>query len=813
MDTARTRRLRPQALLAAIAMLCVALSWMLPASATQAAVLLPLESVYSDTVFGSVVSVGNGSMRCPTAADGVNLRAGTSFEACALAQAGSVPAGPVTNNNDYSMRWNDTDGRADTFNHSSATVSIPAGASIRYAMLEWAGHTGEFRTSGGATSSIRSCNVVGQQYSAQFPTALPGAPAAAAPESQSPGLQINGGEPVWVSPNVTRDSGAAWPNNSDRMYTGWADVTELLENAELTESTEVTVSNVWAPTGVNCTAGWGLTVVWAFEESTPGVAEFQNSINIYQGHVRQGAADLPSAVTFAGFEAVSTHNRVGLVAYEGDRGTVGDRFSINGTDVAEPTGYGTTNDFFVSAAAGSSNPSAPVNFSVDVNDFSTNLIHAGDTEATLGFRTNGDGYWLQSVWLEAPVASLHISKTANIAVGRPGDPVVWTITVSNPSPAELHDVTVADPLEPSCDREIPPSALVSNSFTYTCEGVLPDATVTNVATATALTEAGGELRDEARASVEVIHPELSIAKSADRVVYADGEQINFAIVVANPGDVDMTDVVVHDEKVPDCSIAIGTLAPGAEQTVHCSATAPIAGDENTATVAGTDPLGNRVERESTAPSVTARPSLSVTKSVSEPEIVVGDTVTFSVTVVNDGNVRLNDVVIEDALVTGCSALIGTLMPGESRTQSCTWDALHAGEFVNTARATAKAMRCTGAEAAGACVEELGGAPIEAEGRATTQVIAPVGPPSSPDQGGRGGGAVPLSSTGGANPALPIALGLLAIGCGVALAVRARHRSGELRSVLRFSAGAVPEAEAGRGAGVPRRSYRARSERR
>ncbi len=748
----------------------VALGLSVPSAAAQASVVLPLESVYSDTVYGSVLSVGNGNMRCPTASDGVNLRAGTSFEACAQAQAGTVPAGTYTNNNDYSMRWNDTDGRSDTFNNSSAQFTIPAGASIKYAMLEWAGHTGEFRTSGGTTSSIRSCNIVGQQYATQFPTTMPSSPAAATPEAQSPGIQINGSAPTWVTPHVTRDTGAGWPNNSDRMYTGWSDVTGLLESSGLSGVTTVTVSNIWAPAGVNCTAGWGLTVVWAFDGPVAGVAEYQNAINISQGHVRQGSADLPSTAVFTGFEAVSSTNRVGLVAYEGDRGTVGDRFSINGTDVPEPTGYGTLNDFFVSSATGASDPAWGVNFSVDVNDFTTNLIHAGDTQATLGFRTNGDGYWLQSAWLEAPVASVHIEKTADISMGRPGDPVVWTITVSNPSPAEIHDVTVTDPQEASCDREIPSSFLVSDSYTYTCQGVLPEQTVTNTATVTARTELGTELSDEDSATVEVIHPALSITKSADKALYLDGETVNFAILVENTGDVELSDVHVEDPKVPGCSAELGTLAAGAQHSLSCSATAPIAGNENTATITGTDPLGNTVEEESTAPAKAARPSLKIEKSVSQKEVHVGDTVTFTIRVTNDGNVRLDHVKLEDLDVTSCSQQIGTLSPGETRTSSCTWKAEQAEKFVNTARASGIAMRCTGEEALGTCTDELGVDPLVRVD--TASVVAskkPIIPPPVND----GKGDDKLSVTGGQGLGILAGLGLLGTAAGTLLVLRRR----------------------------------------
>lgn len=757
--------------LAGVAVMTVAVTGFGVPQAAEAIVVTPLEPVYADTVFGHANSVGNGNLRCPTAADGVNLRANTSFEACAAAQAGTAPAGPLTNNNDYSMRQNHTDGRTDTFNNSSATIDIPVGASIHYAGLEWGGNTGEFRLANGNTSNIRACNIGGQQYSTLFPTALPPAPAAASPEEQSLGLRINNAEPILVAPNVTRDSLAAWPNSSERYYTGWADVTALFQDAAVSGTTDVAVSNIWAPTGLNCSAGWALTVVWGFDEAVPGVAEYRNSINISRGHVRQGAADAPTNVVLSGFEAISSHNRVGIVAYEGDRGSVGDRFSINGADVPEPTGFGTINDFFVSSANGSSGSPGPVNFSIDVNEFDTSQIPAGSTEATLRFRTNGDGFWMQSIWLEAPVATVSIEKTANITRGRPGDPVVWTIVVSNPSPAELHDVVVNDPLEPACNREIPSSALTAGSYTYSCEGVLPDETITNTATVTALTELDTELSAAASATVEVIHPALSVTKTTDRSFYLDGEMIEFTVLVKNEGDVDVDEVEVTDVVVPECSAPLGTLSPGESETISCSAEAPIEGNTNTAAARGIDPIGNDVVASDSVDIRGAAPALSIEKTVSQRQAAPGETVTFTVTATNTGNMRLDDVRINDALLEACAAEVGTLLPGESHTTTCDWKSDIEQTFVNRADVTGVAMRCSGLEAPGSCSEELGIEPLHAEDSATVTMLLA----STWKAGNKGTGAAELSRTGvdGSHAAFFAACTALILGAAALLTTRRR----------------------------------------
>lgn len=746
---------------------------------SQAAVVVPMESVYRDTVYGEVLSVGNGNLRCPTAADGVNLRAGTSFAACAQAQAGTAPPSTLTNNNDYSMRQNDTDSRADTFNASSARFTIPAGASILYAELDWGGDTGEFKAANGSVSQYRSCSIVGQQYVALFPTTVPPAPAAASPDLQAPGLQVDGGEPTVVVPHVTLDSGAGWPNNSERFYTGWSDVTDLLQAADLSGDVTVTVSNVWAPSGVNCTAGWGLTVVWGFAGPVPGVIDYQNAIDIFRGHVRQGAAEAANSVTISGLEVVSSYDRIGLVAYEGDRGSVGDRFSINGTDVPEPTGYGTLNDFFVSAAAGATDPAWPVNFSTDVNVFETLLIPPGSTSATLGFRTNGDGFWMQTLWLETVVPSVRIIKTADIARGRPGDPVTWTITVTNPTPSELFDIVVSDPESEYCDRLIPTAVLVDDSLTYTCTGTLPDRSVTNTATVSARTELGTELSASASATVEVIHPALSVSKTTDRPVYLPGEVAHFTITITNEGDVPVTGVELRDDVVPACSSAVGTLAPTQSSTTTCAAVVPITDGRNTATATGLDPLGGTVTDSDAARVLVAAPSLSVEKTVTSTRVSPGDEVTFVIRVTNDGNVAVHGVTIADTRVPGCSAAVAALDPGESAETSCSWVPTAEQTFVNDVQVHATPMRCPGGQAPDDCTEELGSS-LSAHNEVVVVVTdegrnddASTPTPGAEDSSGRPDG---LARTGSASDLAALgAVGLASLLVGIALARRyGRH---------------------------------------
>ena len=68
------------------------------------------------------------------------------------------------------------------------------------------------------------------------------------------------------------------------------------------------------------------------------------------------------------------------------------------------------------------------------------------------------------------------------------------------------------------------------------------------------------------------------------------------------------------------------------------------------------------------------PHISVVKTADKTVAAVGDTVTYTVTVTNDGEVDLVDVTLEDSLVAleGENAYIGSLAVGESKTITYTY---------------------------------------------------------------------------------------------------------------------------------------------
>ena len=136
--------------------------------------------------------------------------------------------------------------------------------------------------------------------------------------------------------------------------------------------------------------------------------------------------------------------------------------------------------------------------------------------------------------------------------------------------------------------------------------------------------------------------------------YGVGDPITYSIVVANTGNVTLTNVTVSDL---DATIGVcapvqpGSLAPSGSMTCPAAYVVTQAELDNGQlhqhrdgrTATGTGP--DRTARRST---FTQSPSLNVTKSeTSTGPYAVGDTITYSIVVANTGNVTLTNVTVSD----------------------------------------------------------------------------------------------------------------------------------------------------------------------
>ena len=360
--------------------------------------------------------------------------------------------------------------------------------------------------------------------------------------------------------------------------------------------------------------------------------------------------------------------------------------------------------------------------------------------------------------------ALSITKSADPAsVGAVGQTVTYTFAVTNTGNVDLSGVHVTDTQlppagsltsGPTCQSLSGPSGTCSGSSTSLAPGQVATFTATYIvtqadlnhesihdsATATGTPPTGPSVTSPpATATVPAIpSPAVSITKSAAPAsVSTVGQTVTYTFAVKNTGNLDLTGVSVDDtQQAPAGSLASGptcqslsgpsgtcsgsstSLAPGQVATftatyIVTQADLNHGSIHDSATATGTPPTGPSV----TSPPATATvpvkssPALSITKSANPGTVTtVGQTVTYTFTVTNTGNLDLTGVSVNDTqqspaggLASGptcqslaspsgtCSGSSTSLAPGQSATFTATYTVTQAdlnhGSITDSATAT------------------------------------------------------------------------------------------------------------------------------
>ncbi|MFW2383844.1 MAG: SdrD B-like domain-containing protein, partial [Acidimicrobiales bacterium] len=266
-----------------------------------------------------------------------------------------------------------------------------------------------------------------------------------------------------------------------------------------------------------------------------------------------------------------------------------------------------------------------------------------------------------------------------------GEDATFSITVTNTGDANLSSVEVTDPQAPNCDNvvgDLPVGAAV----TYTCVLANVTADFTNSATVSAEDPQGGSITDSDNADVDVINPSISIVKDPASQSILTGTDATFTITVTNTGDVALTDVTVSDGPVPSCDNTIGDMAVGASVSYSCTLSGVASDFVNTAQVVGTDPIAGTVSDSDTAAVTVLVPGIGIEKTTSTPQVILGGTASFDITVTNTGTAPLTNVQVSDPLAPDCDIVIGALAAGESTTYTCSLAGM-IGDITNQATVT------------------------------------------------------------------------------------------------------------------------------
>ncbi|MDP2774641.1 MAG: hypothetical protein Q8O61_13900, partial [Nocardioides sp.] len=288
-----------------------------------------------------------------------------------------------------------------------------------------------------------------------------------------------------------------------------------------------------------------------------------------------------------------------------------------------------------------------------------------------------------------------------------GDTITYSFKVTNTGNVSLAPVTVHDPLFAGAAPNItcPPGALAPGA-SKTCTSRTYPLTqadvnageVENTATATGTAPNDTDVSDDDSTTTTIAaQAGIDLVKTASAVNDLNGngtdagDTITYTFKVTNTGTVTLTDLVLDDPKVGPVTCPATPLAPGA--SVDCSprtysiteADVTAGQVHNTAIVRGTAPDGDEVDDDdsTTTQIVGSKSNVRVTKSVDDNSPRVGDVVTYTLVVTNDGPAPASDVVLRDVLPSGVTFVsadapctvsgatvtcaFGTLAAGASRT--------------------------------------------------------------------------------------------------------------------------------------------------
>jgi uncharacterized repeat protein (TIGR01451 family) len=311
--------------------------------------------------------------------------------------APATSANSALNNNTHSMVEVDVDSDLTTTNSSTAALAMPAGASVLWAGLYWM---------------------------ASAPKGIT--------ESQGKSAKLRG--PLDLG---YRSIAASQYDPSPASYYGYSSFADVTDIVKEQGAGSWTLGGIPIAAGTGNGAGWSLVVAY----SAPGMAV--RDLAVFDGQTTVGGTNMVS-IPISGFRTPSSgavKSDVGFVAFEGDRGVIGDYLQLDATvltDALHPA-TNTFNSWITDSgrATAGRNPSYGNQLGFDAAIMKADgVLKNNATSAELRAKTTGDGYmptvFTFSTELYAPLVSA--TKTAVDLNGgelRVGDEIGYEITTSN----------------------------------------------------------------------------------------------------------------------------------------------------------------------------------------------------------------------------------------------------------------------------------------------------------------------------------------------------------------------------------------------
>ena len=267
-------------------------------------------------------------------------------------------------------------------------------------------------------------------------------------------------------------------------------------------------------------------------------------------------------------------------------------------------------------------------------------------------------------WL-GPQVTLDLTGPPVAAVGQE---IPYTITVANTGQIETQAITVRDTLPAGTQlvRSTPPASIEGNQLiwtlgtlpggkTYSLQAVLRTGTIGSITNCASMTTLEG-YRDEKCVTTNVTAPQqaqLSLAMPEPPSV-AVGTPVTLQITATNMGNGPATGVLLsasfdkaleHQTRANPVELPLGTLAPGESRPIPLVLTPTQAGRFSVRVTATAD--GNlKAEAQAAVAVLASRLSINMNGPKAR---YVDQAVAFDITVANQGDVGLNNVLVRDQL--------------------------------------------------------------------------------------------------------------------------------------------------------------------
>ncbi|MGB3733681.1 MAG: Ig-like domain-containing protein [Ilumatobacter sp.] len=395
-------------------------------SPVEAAVIRPFTPRFSLNAAGAITITGNTLLTCPPSAT-----------QCLQARTGTASSANANNDNNYNMIFVDIDGDPATFNSSRNTLDIPRTSAVAWAGLYWGADTSAGTGGSAAASPTARGSVLLQTPDAAGYTSIVATQVDASPTATGP------------------------------RYQGFADVTGLVQSAR---SGEYTVANLQAGRGADRYGGWALVVV--YQDPNEPV----RNLTVFDGYgLVEAGANNNVSFPVSGFRTPPTgpvRTRLGVVAYEGDLGLVGDSLRLNSTILTNS--LNPSNNFFNSSLTGfestnrTGDPFQANMLGFDIDTIrATDVLANGATSATINMTTNNDTYFPGAVSFSTELFAprLDLDKTGVDVNGGTldvGDQVLYSVRVTNNGQDAASEVEVSDAI-PAGSTFVPGSILVDGA--------------------------------------------------------------------------------------------------------------------------------------------------------------------------------------------------------------------------------------------------------------------------------------------------------------------------------------------------------------